>query len=150
MRLQSAIFYLEETLLAPGCDAVGAEKLLSLLKMESVWLAAVSKINRSEAEEALRERRLLEKFRFLLPQAEAYSPIDSEEILIKAMRRLHSQKVDTVIFCATLRQVETAKAAGFRAVAVKGREAEWDAMRECADYALERYDDWFTMDNGVS
>ena len=61
------------------------------------------------------------------------------------MRRLHSQKIDTVVFCATLAQVETAKAAGFRAVAVKGAEEEWDAMQSRADYALERYDDWLTL-----
>lgn len=42
MRLQSAIFTLPDALLDGGVLRPGADKVLSILKMESVWLYAVT------------------------------------------------------------------------------------------------------------
>jgi len=42
MRLQSAIFTLPDALLDGGTLRPGADKVLSILKMESVWLYAVT------------------------------------------------------------------------------------------------------------
>ena len=42
MRLQSAIFTLPDALLDGGALRPGADKVLSILKMESVWLYAVT------------------------------------------------------------------------------------------------------------
>ena len=69
-------------------------------------------------------------------------------MLEKAMRRLRSQKADTVVFTGTLALVETAKKAGFRAVAVGGaaEEDEWRRMCALADYKLLHYEDWLRLE----
>ena len=141
MRLQSAIFYLEETLLTENRES--AEKVLSILKMESVWMAAVTALPRETAEAALKEQKLLDCFRLILPQDEALVGVDSAEILEKAMRRLRAQKRDTVVFCATQKQLETAQAAGFRTVAVKTavNADEWAMLAPLATEAIEGYEE---------
>ena len=143
MRLQSAIFYLEDTLLLDGEAGKSAEKVLSILKMESVWMAAVTALPREEAEAALKARKLLDCFRLILPQEEALCAIDSGELLEKAMRRLKSQKRDTVVFCATEKQIEAATGAGFRTVAIKtsANTAVWDTLKPRATEAIEGYEE---------
>ena len=54
MRLQSAVFTLEDTLLAPdGSAREDLDKVLSLFKMEGVWLGAVTALRADEAQKAL-------------------------------------------------------------------------------------------------
>ena len=132
MRLQSAIFTLPDALLD------GADKVLSILKMESVWLYAVTALDRAEAQALLRSAGIEGDFRGLLTEREAGCAVCSGTMLEKAMRRLRSQKADTVVFTGTLALVESAKAAGFRAVAVGGaaEEDEWRRMCALADYEL--------------
>jgi len=120
MRLQSAIFTLPDALLDGGTLRPGADKVLSILKMESVWLYAVTALDRAEAQALLRSAGIEGDFRGLLTEREAGCAVCSGTMLEKAMRRLRSQKADTVVFTGTLALVETAKAAGFRAVAVGG------------------------------
>ncbi len=143
MRLQSAIFYLEDTLLLDGEAGKSAEKVLSILKMESVWMAAVTAMPRETAEAALKARKLLDCFRLILPQEEALCSVESGELLEKAMRRLKSQKRDTVVFCATEKQIETANGAGFRTVAVKcaANADEWETIKNLATEAIEGYEE---------
>lgn len=144
MRLQSAIFTLPDALLDGGALRPGADKVLSILKMESVWLYAVTALGRAEAQALLRAAGIEGDLRGLLTEDEAGCPAVSEAMLEKAMRRLRSQKADTVVFTGTLAGVETAKAAGFRAVAVGGAsgEDEWERMCALADYELPHYEDW--------
>ncbi len=148
MRLQSAIFYLPETLLDGGAPRAGADKVLSILKMESVWLYGITALSRAEAEELLRRAGLLDRFRGILTEGEALCPLYSAAMLEKALRRLRSQKVDTVVFSATRAGVEAAKSSGFRAVAVGGaaEEEEWRAMCAAADYELPRFEDWLNAE----
>ena len=120
MRLQSAIFTLPDALLDGGALRPGADKVLSILKMESVWLYAVTALDRTEAQALLRSAGIEGDFRGLLTEREAGCAVCSGTMLEKAMRRLRSQKADTVVFTGTLALVETAKKAGFRAVAVGG------------------------------
>ena len=56
MRLQSAIFTLPDALLDGGALRPGADKVLSILKMESVWLYAVTALDRTEAQALLVKR----------------------------------------------------------------------------------------------
>ena len=148
MRLQSAIFILPETLLDHAEKRAGADKVLSILKMESVWMYAVTALDRRSAEEMLRTAELSDYFRGLLTESEANCALYSETMLEKAMRRLRSQKADTVIFAGTLAGVEAARKAGFRAVAVGGaaETEEWRRMCEQADYELERFEDWLRLE----
>lgn len=148
MRLQSAVFYLPEALVDGGVRHEGADKVLSILKMESVWLYAVTALERPAAEQLLRDAGLDGSFRGLLTEREAQCAAYSGTMLEKAMRRLHSQRADTVVFSGTLAGVETAKSAGLRAVAVGGsaREDEWRKMCALADYELAYYEDWLRLD----
>ena len=143
MRLQSAIFYLEDTLLVDGEEAKNAEKVLSILKMEGVWMAAVSAMEREKAEKELRLRGLLSPLRLLLVSKEACVAIDSGELLLKAVRRLRAELRDTVVFCSNVWQIETAARAGFRTVAVKNaaNASEWETLKICATEAIEGYED---------
>ena len=148
MRLQSAIFTLPDALLDGGTLRPGADKVLSILKMESVWLYAVTALDRAEAQALLRAAGIEGDFRGLLTEREALCAVCSGMMLEKAMRRLRSQKTDTVVFTGTLMGVETAKEAGFRAVAVGGmaEEDEWRQMCALADYELPHYEDWLRLE----
>ena len=87
MRLQSAIFSVEDALLGRE----DAEKVLSILKMEGVGLYAVTARERAETEEALRGAELWYYCRGMLTEKEAAAPLSESCIYEKAMRRLQSQ-----------------------------------------------------------
>ena len=60
MRLQSAVFTLEDTLFTPdGAAREGLDKALSLFKMEGVWLGAVTAMRAEDAQRALEQAGLL-------------------------------------------------------------------------------------------
>ena len=140
MRLQSAIFSVEDTLV----NHEGADKVLSILKMESVWLYAVTDLERGNAEGALRKMGILEDFRGILTAQEANCAASDGKMFEKAMRRLRSTLRDTVVFAGRLDALRNAKAAGFRVAAVKGAADadEWAAMAAEADEVVERYEDF--------
>ena len=71
MRLQSAIFTLPDALLDGGALRPGADKVLSILKMESVWLYAVTALDRAEAQALLCSAGIEGDFRGLLTEREA-------------------------------------------------------------------------------
>ena len=148
MRLQSAIFTLPDALLDGGALRPGADKVLSILKMESVWLYAVTALDRAEAQALLRSAGIEGDFRGLLTEREAGCAVCSGTMLEKAMRRLRSQKADTVIFTGTFALVETAKKAGFRrrrggggrvAADVRPRRLRAAALRGLAQAGIKRH-----------
>ncbi len=142
MRLQSAIFSIEDTIVGRG----DADRVLSLLKMEGVWLYAVTALPREDAERALRESGAEEYFRGVLTADETGCAADSAQMLEKALRRLRSEKRDTIVFTGRLAALRNAKAAGFRAAAVRGaaEPEEWASMRAEADEVVENYGDFLT------
>lgn len=140
MRLQSAIFYLEDTLLTddPAHARADADKVLAILKMESVWMYAVTGLPRAEAERAIEAAGLGETLRGVLTQRE-YGR--GTAMLEWAMKRLQSNKRDTVVFCGRLDALKAAAEAGFRTVAVRGRadEEEWRGMCTLAEEHIESF-----------
>ena len=86
MRLQSAIFTLPDALLDGGALRPGADKVLSILKMESVWLYAVTALDRAEAQALLRSAGIEGDFRGLLTEREAGCAVCSRTMLEKAAR----------------------------------------------------------------
>lgn len=148
MRLQSAIFELPDALLDGEQPRAGADKVLSILKMEGVWMYAVTALPRAQAESLLRAAGLEGYFRGILTEGEAACPLASGTMLEKAMRRLRSQKPDTVVFAAHSALVRAAKDARFRAVAVGGAagEGEWHDMCALADYELASFEDWLRLE----
>ncbi|MCR5825599.1 MAG: HAD family hydrolase [Oscillospiraceae bacterium] len=140
MRLQSAIFVLEDTL--PGHADAG--KVLSILKMEGVWMYAVTDLPRAEAEQTLRALGLAEHFRGVLSAQETRCPASDARMYEKALRRLRSTLRDTVVFVGRLEALRNAKAAGFRTVAVRGAAdaADWAAMCAEAEEVVDSYSDF--------
>ena len=142
MRLQSAIFTLEDTLFTPdGAAREGLDKALALFKMEGVWLGVVTALSADEAQKALERAGLSSYFRFVLTESVALCKVDSGTMFERAMKRLHSQKGDTIVFSGSLTAIRNAKDAGFRTVAVQGSAgaADWAAMKELASQSLAQY-----------
>ncbi|WP_295587565.1 HAD family phosphatase [uncultured Oscillibacter sp.] len=136
-------FYKTEVKAKPG-----VEKFLSLLKMEGVWMYVATATDRSLAQAALRHAGIDGYFRGMVTCQEVGSGKDSPEIYERAMRRLQSNKRDTVIFEDALHAIETAKAAGFRVCGVYDpyAEAEQDKIRALSDYYIRSFEDMFTTD----
>ena len=139
MRLQSAIFTLGDTLFTPdGAAREGLDKALSLFKMEGVWLGAVTALSAEDAQKALEKAGLHSYFRF---ESVALCKADSGTMFERAMKRLHSQKDDTIVFSGSLAAIQNAKDAGFRTVAVQGSAgaADWSTMQQLATQSLAQY-----------
>ena len=145
-----ADFYQNEVQAKPG-----VEKFLSLLKMEGVWMYVATATDRPLAEAALRHAGIDHYFRHagidhyfrgLITVAEVgVGKRDSAEIYERAMRRLQSNKKDTVVFEDAFHAIRTAKAAGFRVAAVydASEEANQPAIREIADYYIRSFEEMF-------
>jgi len=142
MRLQSAIFCMDAALFDRDCRVYeGLDKVLAIFKMESVWMYAVSKEKHGAAAKKLEKAQLAPYFRGVLTEEIALCPYDSGTMMERAMKRLHSEKKDTVVFCAHLSEIRGAKEAGFRTVAVYGGadDAEWAEMEHEAAEVLRSY-----------
>lgn len=135
-----ADFYQHEVQAKPGVD-----KFLSLLKMEGVWMYVATATDRHLAEAALRCAGIDGYFRGILTCQEVGQGKDSPEIFERCMRRLRSNKKDTVIFEDALHAIETAKAAGFRVCGVYDDSAREDqeAIRRIADYYITSFEEMF-------
>jgi len=135
-------FYHNEVLAKPG-----VEKFLSLLKMEGVWMYVATATDRELAEAALRHAGIDHYFRGMLTCQEVGKGKDDPEIYERAMRRLQSNKKDTVIFEDALHAIQTAKAAGFRVAAVYDRSAEADqpAIQRLADTYIRSFEEMFEV-----
>ena len=153
MRLQCAIFELDGALLTPAGDGSGspaepqlrpgAEKFLSLLKMEDVWMYAVSPADRTVAEAALRRTGLSGYFRGLMTYAEAGCGGEDPVLYEKCLTRLRCAKPQCVVFASSLSGLRTAKQAGFRVAAVCSEQPEAGRL---ADYEISSYEEWLSSD----
>ena len=103
--------------------------------------------DRHLAEAALRRTGLDGYFRGILTSQEVgVGKKDSPEIYERCMRRLRSNKKDTVIFEDALHAVRTAKAAGFRVCGVYDSFAPEDQeeMRRLCDYYITSFEEMFS------
>lgn len=134
-------FYHSEVRAKPG-----VERFLSLLKMEGVWMFVATATDRHLAQAALRHAGIDGYFRGIVTSAEVpLGKEESPEIYERAMRRLQSNKKDTVIFEDAFHAIRTAKAAGFRVAAVYDASAQADEaeIRGLADYYIRSFDEMF-------
>ena len=127
----------------------GVVKFLSLLKMEGVWMYVATATDRPLAEAALRHAGIDGYFRGIITSKEAgQTKREGPEIYERAMRRLQSNKKDTVIFEDALHALQTAKAAGFRTAAVYDpSEPDQAEMRRLADYYIESFEEMFETES---
>ena len=122
----------------------GLEKFLSILKMEGVWMYVATATHRRLAEKALKTAGIDHYFRGIVTSAEAGThKRDSADIYEMAMRRLQSNKRDTVVFEDALHAIRTAKAAGFRVAGVYEATAEQDQpeIQRLCDYYIRSYEE---------
>jgi HAD superfamily hydrolase (TIGR01509 family) len=136
-------FYREEVQAKPG-----VEKFLSLLKMEGVWMYIATATERRLAEIALKHVGIDQYFRGLITSSEAGEGKNtSPEIYERAMRRLQSNKKDTVVFEDALHAIQTAKAAGFRVCAIYDPSAEADQpeIQRISDYYIRSFEEMFEI-----
>ena len=107
----------------------GLEKFLSILKME---------------EKALKTAGIDHYFWGIVTSADAGNhKSESADIYEMAMRRLQSNKRDTVVFEDALHAIRTAKAAGFRVAGVYEATAEQDQpeIQRLCDYYIRSYEE---------
>ena len=122
----------------------GLEKFLSILKMEGVWMYVATATHRRLTEKALKTAGIDHYFRGIVTSAEAGThKRDSADIYEMAMRRLQSNKRDTVVFEDALHAIRTAKAAGFRVAGVYEATAEQDQpeIQRLCDYYIRSYEE---------
>lgn len=121
----------------------GVERMLSILKMEGVWMYVATATDHPLADLALERAGLTKYFRGIVTCGDAGHEKDDPEIYEMALRRLRCRKEDTVVFEDSLFALRTAKAAGFRTAAVYDpSELDQDAMRAEADYYVRSFEDW--------
>ena len=101
--------------------------------------------DRPLVEAALRHAGIDGYFRGIITSREAgQTKREGPEIYERAMRRLRSNKKDTVVFEDALHAVQTAKAAGFRVAAVYDpSEPDQEELRRLADYYITSYEEMF-------
>lgn len=122
----------------------GLEKFLSILKMEGVWMYVATATHRRLAEKALKTAGIDHYFRGIVTSADAGNhKSESADIYEMAMRRLQSNKRDTVVFEDALHAIRTAKAAGFRVAGVYEATAEQDQpeIQRLCDYYIRSYEE---------
>ena len=99
--------------------------------------------HRRLTEKALKTAGIDHYFRGIVTSADAGNhKSESADIYEMAMRRLQSNKRDTVVFEDALHAARTAHEAGFRVCGV------WDASAEEDQAALKALADWYVRDLG--
>ena len=122
----------------------GLEKFLSILKMEGVWMYVATATHRRLTEKALKTAGIDHYFRGIVTSADAGNhKSESAEIYEMALRRLQSNKRDTVVFEDALYAIRTAKAAGFRVAGVYDvtQEADQPEIQRLSDYYIRSYEE---------
>lgn len=125
----------------------GVVKFLSLLKMEGVWMYVATNTDRQLVEAALEHTGLRSYFRGVITSSEVgKGKRESPEIYERAMQRLQSNKLNTVIFEDAVHAIRTAKDAGFRVCGVYDEvsKADQEEIQKLSDYYIRSFDEMFT------
>ncbi len=119
----------------------GLIQFLSILKMEGVWMYVATATDRPLAEMALKTAGIDGFFRGIVTSREAgQEKRDGPAVYERALRRLRSNKKDTVVFEDALHALRTACAAGFRTAAVYDpSEPNQEEMRRLAEYYIQSF-----------
>ena len=121
----------------------GVERLLSILKMEGVWMYVATATDHPLAETALETAGLGGYFRGVVTCGDAGHEKNHPAVYEMALRRLRCRKEAAVVFEDSLFALRTAKAAGFRTAAVyDASEPNQDALRAEADYYIRSFEEW--------
>ena len=142
MRAEIEDFYRTRVTAKPG-----VERMLSLLKMEGVWMYVATATEHPLAEIALERAGLTGYFRGIVTCGDAGRDKSDPAVYEMALRRLSCRKEDAVVFEDALFALRTAKAGGFRTAAVYDEsETEQETMRAEADYYIRSFEDWTALE----
>jgi len=136
-------FYTTEVQARPG-----VKKVLSLLKMDGVWMYVATNTERRLAEAALKHAGIRDYFRGIMTCGEVgIGKKDSAEIYERCLTRLQSNKKDTVVFEDAVHAIRTAKKAGFRVCGIydPSAEADQDEIKELSDYYIRSFEEFFEV-----
>lgn len=126
----------------------GVEKFLSILKMEGVWMYVATATDKALVRTALETAGIYQYFRGIITSGEVGSTKrESAEIYEAAMRRLQSNKKDTVVFEDALYAVKTAKSAGFRVAAIADptNSHVTEELKALSDYYISSYEEMYEV-----
>jgi HAD superfamily hydrolase (TIGR01509 family) len=104
-------------------------EFLEVLKNRNVRMCVATATDRKQAEETLKNLGVAHYFSFILTCTEVGSGKDHPEIFEQALKRLGTDKKETVVFEDALHAIMTAKEAGFRVIGIHDFSAEEDAER---------------------
>ena len=138
-------FYTTEVQARPG-----VKKVLSLLKMDGVWMYVATNTERRLAEAALKHAGIRDYFRGIMTCGEVgIGKKDSAEIYERCLTRLQSNKKDTVVFEDAVHAIRTAKKAGFRVCGIydPSAEADQEEIKELSDYYIRSFEELFEVTN---
>ena len=114
MRLQGAIFDFHGTILDDkGNPLPGVDRVLSMMKMEDVWMYLVCDGDPAPVRSALEGAGLWGRFRGLISAAEHGGDPLYPELYEKTVRRLRTAKQATLVFTAREEVLEVLKKNGF-------------------------------------
>ncbi len=119
-------------------------EFLENLKSRNVRMCVATATAHKQAEAALKKLGIFPYFSFILSCTEANCGKSQPEFFEQALKRLGTEKNQTVVFEDALHAVITAKSAGFRVVGVEDFSAGDDAeqIQSIADFYIKNFSQW--------
>ena len=119
----------------------GAAEYLAALARRGVQMGVATASEREHVDAALRRLGVREHFRFLLTCTELDTGKDRPDIFLEGARRFGAPPREVAVYEDALHALRTAKAAGFRTVAVYDPHigAEWEQARALAGGCILHY-----------
>ena len=135
-------FYFERAVLKPG-----ARELIASLEQEGVPMCIATATDRHLVEAALARNGIMSAFSGIITCTEAGSGKDEPEIFFQALALLGTPKEETAVFEDALYAVKTARAAGFKVVAVYDRSATafQDEIKAMAHLYINSLYEWGSL-----
>lgn len=128
-------FYKNEVMLKPG-----VKEFLHRLAEHDVKMCIATATDRYLVEAAMERCGVREYFTDIFTCSEVGYGKDEPEIYEQALRRLGTQKSDTIIFEDAIHAIKTAKKAGFLVAGVRDdSEKEQETVMEISDYYIADY-----------
>ena len=120
----------------------GAERFLDRLDEKNIPYCIATAGYKSLAEAVVRRLGLEKRIKFLLTCSELKVSKNSPEIFFESLRRLGTEKDNTLVIEDSLHSIKTAKGEGFRTVGVADRcsENDWGEIVRIADITVKRLD----------
>ena len=121
----------------------GAEQLLDKLDEKNIPYCIATAGYKSLAEAVIKRLGLDRRIKFLVTCSELKVSKNSPEIFFESLKRLGTEKENTLVIEDSLHSIVTAKGAGFKTVGVadKCSEKDWNEIVRFSDITVKRLDE---------